>query len=383
MLTTKTVRFGSLGAVWWIAAALLLALPAGAERLIPFQGRVTDGAGEPLQGVYRVTYAIYDVPTGGSALWVETHETVSILAGQVNVLLGTMTPLDDPNKDDNPADAISFADDLVPRFLGIKIGDDLNEEMVPRHELIPSFHARIADTTVEGGVDTPQLADGAVTLAKVAPEVVVPPGAIMPFAGTEAPPGWVLCDGVTYEGTNPVYAELFGAIGTTWGGSGTQFQVPDLRGTFLRGVDGGAKVDPDADSRTGGDAVGSSQSSAVVRLDGITLARPTVPGPFGPFPAPESFTTTNGTHNHTETHRFQRSTTRCATTAIGGECFRAVTPREASTNNFITDQLIDDAEGHRHVVDFADVEVSITPTVGASSSESRPANVAVNYICKL
>lgn len=58
----------------------------------------------------------------------------------------------------------------------------------------------------------------------------VPAGAIMDFAGTSTPTGWVLCDGSSLlrAGT---YAALFTAIGTTWGSvDGTHFTVPDLRG---------------------------------------------------------------------------------------------------------------------------------------------------------
>jgi len=65
-----------------------------------------------------------------------------------------------------------------------------------------------------------------------------------------------------------VEASLFAAIGTAWGsgdGSST-FNIPDLRGRFMRGVDTGAGNDPDRLSRTTimpggntGDAVGSLQ----------------------------------------------------------------------------------------------------------------------------
>ena len=63
-----------------------------------------------------------------------------------------------------------------------------------------------------------------------------PAGIIAPFAGTSAPSGWLSCDGSAVSRTT--YATLFAAIGTTWGaGNGTTtFNVPDLRGMFLRGT---------------------------------------------------------------------------------------------------------------------------------------------------
>ena len=68
----------------------------------------------------------------------------------------------------------------------------------------------------------------------------VPVGTIVPFAGpdTNIPSGWLLCNGAVLNATsNPQYAQLFAAIGTSWGGSGvTSFNVPDLRGMFLRGL---------------------------------------------------------------------------------------------------------------------------------------------------
>lgn len=83
------------------------------------------------------------------------------------------------------------------------------------------------------------------------------------------PEGWLLCDGSAQSRTN--YRELFGVIGTTNGkGDGeTTFNLPDLRGKFLRGVDQGTGNDPDAKSRhannlggNSGDNVGTVQDFA-------------------------------------------------------------------------------------------------------------------------
>lgn len=68
----------------------------------------------------------------------------------------------------------------------------------------------------------------------------MPAGSIIQFGGSLAPSGWVLCDGTQYDGTNPIYSRLFGAIGTNYGGLGTTFNVPDLKGRVPVGYGSGA-----------------------------------------------------------------------------------------------------------------------------------------------
>lgn len=61
-------------------------------------------------------------------------------------------------------------------------------------------------------------------------------GMIAPFAMSTPPTGWLACDGSAIS--RSTYADLFTAIGTTWGagdGSST-FALPDLEGAFLRGT---------------------------------------------------------------------------------------------------------------------------------------------------
>ncbi len=63
-----------------------------------------------------------------------------------------------------------------------------------------------------------------------------PVGSIQAYGGTTAPWGWLLCQGQAIS--RATYAELFNVIGTSFGsGDGsTTFNVPDLRGEFLRGA---------------------------------------------------------------------------------------------------------------------------------------------------
>lgn len=68
-------------------------------------------------------------------------------------------------------------------------------------------------------------------------------GAIMPFATTVAPNGWIKANGAAVSRTT--YADLFAKVGTFWGsGDGsTTFNVPDLRGEFVRAWDDGRGID--------------------------------------------------------------------------------------------------------------------------------------------
>jgi microcystin-dependent protein len=98
-------------------------------------------------------------------------------------------------------------------------------------------------------------------------KVASPVGSIIPFGGSTAPSGWAICDGASYVKAD--YTALYAAIGTAWGtADSAHFNIPDLRGKFLRGVDHAAGFDPDRAARaaikTGGatgDAVGSWQDA--------------------------------------------------------------------------------------------------------------------------
>jgi microcystin-dependent protein len=68
---------------------------------------------------------------------------------------------------------------------------------------------------------------------------VVPTGSLFPYAGSSAPTGYLLCDGSSVSSTN--YLALHAVISNTYGGSaytggsGLNFNLPDLRGRFPMG----------------------------------------------------------------------------------------------------------------------------------------------------
>lgn len=76
------------------------------------------------------------------------------------------------------------------------------------------------------------------------------------WPASSAPAGWLKANGAAVSRTT--YAALFAIIGTTFGaGDGsTTFNLPDVRGEFLRGLDDGRGVDP-------GRGIGTAQADDV------------------------------------------------------------------------------------------------------------------------
>ena len=195
----------------------------------------------------------------------------------------------------------------------------------------------------------------------------VPTGAIFCVAMlAAAPTGYVPCDGATYS-TGGIYAALFAAIGHTYGGSGSSFQVPDLRGEFIRGLDnyGGT-----ASSR-GARGVDSGRSS-VNDVQGSQMQQHNHGGN----------TNSAGSHTHTATvtdpgHKHNLNFNMGSIISSGGafglkdsgnadRMFTATTGISVSNSTH---------SGHQH---------SISNAGGTgNSSENRPRNIAMMYIIKL
>jgi len=78
---------------------------------------------------------------------------------------------------------------------------------------------------------------------RVPQSLINAPGQVAFYAMNTAPAGWLKANGAAISRTT--YAALFAAIGTTFGtGDGsTTFNIPDLRGEFIRGWDDSRGVD--------------------------------------------------------------------------------------------------------------------------------------------
>lgn len=117
-------------------------------------------------------------------------------------------------------------------------------------------------------VTTAKIADNAVTVAKINPgsngQVLgvvggvtawtgggMPVGAIMPYAGTSAPTGYLICDGSTVS--QSTYADLFALIAHTYGADpgGGNFILPNLKGKVVAGYNA-SETEFNAVGKTGG-----------------------------------------------------------------------------------------------------------------------------------
>jgi hypothetical protein len=107
------------------------AQPAGAavalNPVLQYQGRLSNpSTGDPINGVQQMSFRLYDVANGGSALWTET-KNVQVSGGLFSTALGDTTPLSQ-NLFNGQA-----------LWLGVTVGADL--EAVPRQPLMAVAYA--------------------------------------------------------------------------------------------------------------------------------------------------------------------------------------------------------------------------------------------------
>ena len=144
----------------------------------------------------------------------------------------------------------------------------------------PTFTGVPSAPTASAGTNTQQLASTAFVQAAVGV------GNVSSFATATPPTGWLKANGAAVNRTT--YAALFAAIGTTFGaGDGsTTFNVPDLRGEFVRGWDDSRGVDA-------GRSFGATQLDALQNITG-TVSSDIGSGGTGAFAWGSSAATKSG-----------------------------------------------------------------------------------------
>lgn len=120
----------------------------------------------------------------------------------------------------------------------IVVNDDGTMVQVALSDLRTYLGSNLAVTSsmiTDGTITGTDIAAGTITAANLATGAAFVSGMIMPYAGTTAPTGWLMCYGQAIDQTT--YADLYTAIGGTYGSSGSNFNVPDLRGRVIAGQD--------------------------------------------------------------------------------------------------------------------------------------------------
>ena len=271
-----------------------------------------------------------------------------------------------------------------------------------------------ANTVVyKGGADKILTGGGVGSVAVwAAAASFMPIGGVIPFAGTSAPTGWLLCDGS--EVSRSTYANLFAVVSTVYGvGNGTTtFNTPDLRGRAIFGKDN----------------MGGSTASRVTATSGVTG---TTLGAVGGDERQQGHTHTGPSHTHTATTGTESadhvhsgpSHTHSGTTDNGGvdhthtenantaaspafDTFVQATTTATAADNVSTGSITGGASAYLHAHTFTTAAAGTgntgtvsanhthnlttaadgtgaTGSTGAGSSQNLPPAIILNYIIKV
>ena len=222
--------------------------------------RGMDGFVLPKQSV-ELRFSLMPGQSATQASWVETHHVMTDAVGTIGVTIGKGTRVSGENEFKN----VDFA--AVKYWLKVEIKEGGNYRELSYTALASVPYAEVATNAVSS-----------------------PVGTVIAFAGgrnkdgkSNIPEGWLLCDG--REISRSEYAALYNVIGTDWGygNNSTTFNIPDMQGYFLRGMDYGdydQEKNPDRSSRTAlkeggnsGNNVGSYQGDAIRNITGSISAQ--------------------------------------------------------------------------------------------------------------
>jgi len=216
---------------------------------------------------------------------------------------------------------------------------------------------------------------------------ICPTGTVFPFAGTTAPNGWLLCDGSAVSRT--IYSRLFSVLSSSCGsGDGsTTFNIPDYRGVFMRGVDGGTARDPDSASRVAMNSGGNSGAS-VNSIQGMASARAQAGSGSNPYTNPNASKSTAGLTN-------SNSSLSGAGTDVQGNHSHSITRPNmwgnGTAGNTWGSGWNNDNVNLGNVAHGSDTQGAHSHNVSGTAlaqtisgdNETRPKNAYVNYIIKV
>jgi len=213
-----------------------------------------------------------------------------------------------------------------------------------------------AQTLTDKTLTAPSISDPTFTGTPVG---IPPTGAVIAFAGSSAPAGWLICDGSAVSRTT--YADLFAVVGEQHGaGDGTTtFNLPDLRDRSPIGV---SATHPLADTG-GADSVTLTTTELPAHAHTINHDHPAV-------------STSADAHFHTLGFEYGSNTTAGGTTVrvtdINGQTGGTGTNATASTNT----------DTHAHTVDLPSYTGSSGSAGSGGAFSVRNPYVAFNHIIK-
>jgi microcystin-dependent protein len=215
---------------------------------------------------------------------------------------------------------------------------------------------------------------------------IAPTGTVLPFAGTTAPDGWLLCDGT--EKSRATYAKLFAVIADTYGvGDGsTTFNVPDMRGVFPRGSG------TNGTSNYGGVTGHTPEGGSLAAKGGQKTAK------NGLSSTASSETTSvsgnknqlnNSTGNQSASHSHYAAQLSGQVSpgaiALAGSGWNCVNTSARDSSHTTSSQTANHAHSFSYTGTFsaAGTTPAATVTVASADSETTPASLSLNYIIKL
>lgn len=189
----------------------------------------------------------------------------------------------------------------------------------------------------------------------------VPTGSVFCLAVDTVPTGYVKCDGSSYSRTG-TYAALFAVIGTAYGSvDGNHFNVPDLRGEFVRGFDDSRGVDS-------GRSIATAQGGQNAQHNHPASSNASV-SDSGHFH--HSFRSGNAGERQ---HNSNLSTTNFPSSGTG-----------AGNKNEAYNIVAQSSEANvgKTSTENTGLSVNVSTTTSNEGSEARPRNIAMLYIIKI
>jgi microcystin-dependent protein len=274
-------------------------------QIVPYSGQIEQNNLEAT-GQKSLRFSLYEADTGGVSIWTEKHDGVALSNGRFTVKLGSVTTIPDhvwvrPNLYLEVAVCLAAACAAEPGADEVKLA---------RQRMLAVPYARYAAYARHAANGNP-------------------PGSIIAYWGTEAPPGWMMCDGRAIPDDDQ-HAALRTLVGAT---------TPNLQNQFLRG-------------RSGARLVGSAEEDSYERHTH----------------GPGNLAGTTNTDTHTHGYSRMYTVTNGAGARIDMGNSRPVHANQTTGS-----------DAHSHTMTLSR---GATATSG-TSGETRPQNIAVNYIIKL